>query len=294
VISFSQVTVVVATRNRRERLAGTLARHVPPVILIDNASDDGTPEFVERHFPWVRLVRLDRNAGGAARNIGVRLAATPYVAFADDDSYWADGALEQAAEVLTDHPRVGLLAARVLVGPQARLDPVSAAMAAAPLGTPAGHAGPAVLGFLACAAVVRREAFLATGGFNPALHTYGEEDLLALDLAAAGWHLSYMPSLVVHHLPGPHGRDNGRRRIQARNRMLTALLRRPWRVAWGTVAELLRDPAGRRGLADTVRMLPWALRHRRPLPADVERARRQIEAAGNLADGRAVVENATA
>jgi N-acetylglucosaminyl-diphospho-decaprenol L-rhamnosyltransferase len=294
VISSAEVTVVVATRNRRERLAGTLGHHAAPVILVDNGSDDGTPEFVERHFPWVRVVRLDRNAGGAARNIGVQLATTPYVAFADDDSYWADGSLEQAAEVLTDHPGVGLLAARVLVGPQARLDPVSAAMAAAPLGTPPGHAGPAVLGFLACAAVVRREAFLATGGFNSALHTYGEEDLLALDLAAAGWHLSYVPSLVVHHLPSPHGRDNGRRRTQARNRMLTALLRRPWRVVGGTAAELSRDAAGRRGLADAVRMLPWALRHRQPLPAAVERARRRIETASGPAASHAVVESATA
>jgi N-acetylglucosaminyl-diphospho-decaprenol L-rhamnosyltransferase len=292
VTSLAEITVVVATRNRRDQLAGTLGRHVPPVILVDNASDDGTPEFVERRFPWVRVVRLDRNLGAAARNIGTQLAATPYVAFADDDSYWADGSLERAAEVLTDHPRVGLLAARVLVGPRARLDPVSAAMAAAPLGMPAGHAGPAVLGFLACAAVVRREAFLAVGGFTPALHTYGEEDLLALDLAAAGWLLSYVPSLVVHHLPAPQGRDNGRLRTQARNRMLTALLRRPGRVVWRTAAELSRDPAGRRGLADAARMLAWALRHRQPLPADVERARQRLDSAGQRATEGVVVESA--
>lgn len=272
------VTVVVATRNRCERLAGTLGRHPGPVILVDNASDDGTPEFVERQFPWVRVVRLERNGGAAARNAGARLATTPYVAFADDDSYWADGSLEHAAGVLVGHPATGLLAALVLVGPEEQLDPVSAAMATAPLGTPPGQAGPAVLGFLACAAVLRREAFRQVGGFNPALHIYGEEDLLAMDLAAAGWQLSYVPSLVVHHLPGPTGRDNGRRRTQARNRILTALLRRPGRVVCRTAAELARDPADRRGLADAARMLPWALRHRRPLPPEVELARALIDA----------------
>jgi GT2 family glycosyltransferase len=274
----THVTVVVATRNRREQLAGTLGRHPAPVILVDNASDDGTPDAVEQQFPWVRVVRLDRNAGAAARNVGVRLAGTPFVAFADDDSYWADGSLDRAAEVLAGYPAAGLLAARVLVGPEARLDPVSAAMATGPLGTPAGQAGPAVLGFLACAAVARREAFLQVGGFNPALHMYGEEDLLAMDLAAAGWQLSYVPSLVVHHLPTSTGRDGTRRRTQARNRLLTAVLRRPARVVWQTVAELSRDPAGRRGLADAARLLPWALRHRRLLPADVERARALVDA----------------
>jgi GT2 family glycosyltransferase len=273
------VTVVVATRNRRERLAGTLGRHPGPVILVDNASDDGTSEFVERNFPSVRLVRLDRNVGAAARNVGVRLADTPYVAFADDDSYWADGSLDHACEVLSEHPAAGLLAARVLVGPRARLDPVSAAMAAAPLGTPAHQPGPAIMGFLACAAAFRREAFLQVGGFSPALHMYGEEDLLAMDLAAAGWHLSYVPSLVVHHLPTPAGRTGDRSGTQARNRLLTALLRRPARVVWRTVAELSHDAAGRRGLAQAAHMLPWALRHRRPLPPDVERARALIDAA---------------
>jgi len=272
------VTVVVATRNRREQLATTLGRHAGPVILVDNGSDDGTPEFVRQRFPHIRVVTLGHNAGAAARNVGVKLAKTPFVAFADDDSYWADGSLRRAAEVLRAHPAAGLLAARVLVGPRACPDPVCAAMAAAPLGAPADHAGPPVLGFLACAAVVRREAFLEVGGFNAALHVYGEEALLAVDLAAAGWQLSYVPSLVVHHLPTPAGRDpRGRIRREVRNRLLTALLRRPPHVIREVVATAWRDPVGRRGLADAARMLPWALRHRRPLPPDVESARARLD-----------------
>jgi GT2 family glycosyltransferase len=203
------------------------------------------------------------------------------VAFSDDDSYWADGSLARAVEALRERPAVGLLAAKVLVGAAARLDPVSAAMAAAPLGVPAGGAGPAVLGFLACAVVVRRQAFLQVGGFNPVLHVYGEEELLALDLAAAGWQLSYLPSLVVHHLPAAAGRDNGARpRMQARNLLLTALLRRPAHVVLRTVAALSQHPAGRRALVDAARSLPWALRHRRLLPAEVERARALLDATG--------------
>jgi len=265
------LTVVVATRNRRDRLMETLPRHAAPVILVDNGSDDGTPEAVEATFPQVRVVRLGENRGAAARNAGVELARTPYVAFADDDSFWVPGALARAVALLNDHARVGLLSARVLVGADRRLDPVSAAMAAAPLGVPAGASGPAVLGFLACSVVVRRPAFRAVGGFNPTLRVYGEEDLLAMDLAAAGWLLSYEPSLVVRHLPAADGRDaTARRRMQTRNRVLTALLRRPPGVVARTAVTAWRSSP--RGVTDAARLLPWALRQRRLLPAEVESA----------------------
>ncbi|MEV1147909.1 glycosyltransferase, partial [Micromonospora sp. NPDC049799] len=208
----TDVTVVVATRNRRPQLLETLGRHTADVIVVDNGSDDGSPEAVRRAFPHVRVVRLGWNAGaGAARNVGVELAATPFVAFADDDSYWAPGALEEAVRLLRAYPRTGLLTGRVLVGPQGRLDPVSAEMARAPLGTPTDAPGPSVLGFLACAVVLRRAAFRQVGGFTEKLRTYGEEALLAMDLAAAGWHLSYADEVVAHHLPLPSGRDAGAR-----------------------------------------------------------------------------------
>ena len=271
----NDVTVVVATRNRRDRLIETLPRHQAPVILVDNGSDDGSPDAIEAAFPRVTVVRLSENRGAAARNAGVELARTPYVAFADDDSYWMPGALRVAAGLLRDHPQVGLLSARVLVGPQARLDPVSAAMAAAPLGVPPGAPGPAVLGFLACSVAVRREAFRQAGGFNRRLHVYGEEALLAMDLAAAGWLLAYAQELIVRHMPLPAGRDNSaRHRIEARNRVLTALLRRPPAVVARTAVSAWRQ--NRRGVADAARMLPWALRARRSLPATVEQDLRTL------------------
>ncbi|MDO3704915.1 glycosyltransferase [Micromonospora sp. C28SCA-DRY-2] len=275
----TDVTVVVATRNRRSQLVATLARHAAPVIVVDNGSDDGTPEAVARAFPDVRVVRLHANAGAAAaRNVGVALADTPFVAFADDDSWWAPGSLDRAARLLRGHPRTGLLTGQVRVGPQGRLDPVSAAMARAPLGVPPDAPGPAVLGFLACAVVLRREAFRQVGGFAEPLGTYGEEALLAMDLAAAGWRLAYAEELVVHHHPLPAGRDRRtRQRVEARNRLLTATLRRPAGVLLRTVTEVARDPAGRGALLDAARELRWALPRRRRLPARVEAALRTLE-----------------
>jgi N-acetylglucosaminyl-diphospho-decaprenol L-rhamnosyltransferase len=265
-----EVTVVVATRNRRERLMETLPRHAAPVIVVDNGSSDGTPDAVEQAFPHITVLRLGVNRGAAARNSGVALAATPFVAFADDDSYWAPGSLWRAAKMLRTYPRAALLTGQVLVGPEARLDPISAAMASAPVGVPPDGPGPYVLGFLACAAVVRRSAFTTVGGFAPELLVYGEEALLAMDLAAAGWQLTYTPSLTVRHLPGPDGRDaTARHRLEMRNRLLTALLRRPVGEISRTLAAAWR--ADRRAVADAVRLVSWAVRHRRPVPPAVER-----------------------
>lgn len=267
----SRVTVVVATRNRRDRLLETLPEHRAPVVLVDNDSTDGSPEAIGAAFPEVEVVRLGENRGAAARNEGVRRATTPFVAFADDDSFWTEGSLARAAALFDADPRLGLLTAKVLVGPSGRVDPISVAQAAAPIGTPPGAPGPSVLGFLSCAVVVRREAFLGVGGFEPRLFVYGEEALLAMDLAAAGWRLCYHPSLVVRHHPLPAGRDGGaRRRIETRNRLLTALLRRPPAVVAGTLAAASRESPI--AIWDVARSLPWTLRHRRRLPAEVEAA----------------------
>lgn len=273
------ITVVVATRNRRPQLLSTLAHHEAPVIVVDNGSTDGGPDAVEPAYPDVEVVRLGHNAGAAAaRNAGVKRARSRYVAFADDDSYWAPGALARAVRLLDGYPRVGLLAGRVLVGVEGRLDQVSADMATAPLGRPDGLPGPAVLGFLGCAAIVRVEAYLSVGGFTERLHTYGEEDLLAWDLAATGWGLSYVDALVVHHLPRQRGRSPALRKLlEERNRLLTTWLRRPLAMGAGRGADALRSADGRAALVAALRELPWVLRHRRPVPARIEAALRHLQ-----------------
>jgi len=80
------VSVVVASRNRRADLLATLPRHEAPVILVDNGSTDGTVDAVRSALPEVQVIPLRRNLGAFARTIGVLAATTAYVAFADDDS----------------------------------------------------------------------------------------------------------------------------------------------------------------------------------------------------------------
>lgn len=266
-----RVTVVVATRNRLRSLAGSLPRHRGPVILVDNGSTDGTPGFVRRHFPHVQVVEAGVNLGAPARNVGVRLARTPYVAFADDDSWWAPGALDRAADTFDAFPRLAVLAARLLVGPQERLDPVCDLMARSPLDPGHDLPGPSVLGFLACGAVVRRDAFLGAGGFDDVIFFFGEEERLATDLAAAGWGLAYVDDVVAHHHPSPSGDRTGRRALAARNSVLTAVLRRPWRVVLRrSLAALREGPQGWYGLRAAVPRLPRAMAARRAVPPQLE------------------------
>ncbi len=281
------VTVVIATRDRRQELIRTL-RHLykltppPPVVVVDNGSTDGTAPAVRGQFTDVKVLVLRRNYGAPARNLGVLAARTRYVAFSDDDSWWAPGALQRATAVLDSHPRLGLVAGRTLVGPTQRPDSVNALMAASPLPRPPNAPGPSVLGFLACSAVLRRHAFCAVGGFSDLLFFVGEERLLCYDLATAGWERVYLSEVIAHHHPSAHRPDPERRRVlELRNALLTAVLRRPRPVAVATAAALARDSGhdvvARTALRQALVRLPAALRRRAPLPATVEQQVRMLE-----------------
>lgn len=286
------VTVVIATRDRVAELRRTLTvltalPEDPAVIVVDNASRDETARVVRGEFPGVTLIRNRRNRKAAARNQGVRRAATPYVAFSDDDSWWDPGALARACDLLARHPGVGVVAARTLVGADAADDPLNKVLAASPVRGPglrtAGPApGPLVLGFLGCAIVARREAFLRAGGYRPLLGIGGEEELLALDLAAAGWAVVYAGDVVARHFPSARRNAGRRRAAQLRNRVLVAWLRRPLRRAIrGTAAlarQARRDPVAARALAGLVPRLPLALAARRPVPPAVAAQAATLEA----------------
>jgi len=265
------VTCVVASRNRRADLLASLPRHEAPVVLVDNGSTDGTVAAVRAAHPDVTIVPLDRNAGALARTLGAARAGTPFVAFTDDDSWWAPGDLARAVGVMRAHPRLGLLSARILVGSEDELDPVCTEMAASPLGTEPDLPGPSLLGFVACAALVRAEAFTAAGGFDPVVRFPGEEERLALDLAAAGWGLAYVDGVTVHHHPSTSREaDSVRQAGIWRSRVLTALMRYPLRDLAGQLLRAVR--AGRpgwRGLAGALPRVPAALRSRRVLPRHV-------------------------
>ncbi len=282
-----RVTAVILTHNRAAGVAQTAERVLrlsrpASVIVIDSGSTDGTAEHLAACVPEIEVVTLPTNVGASGRNAGVERARTPYVALCDDDTWWAPGAMSRAADLLDAHPRLAVVVARILVGPEESLDATCVRMAASPLPRSAAVPGIPILGFMAGASVVRRSAFLAAGGFEPRFFLGGEEMLLAVDLAAAGWALAYVPEIVVYHHPSRLRDARLRARVCARNALWFAWLRRPAPCALRESLRIVRDaccdasllPA----LIEALCGLPWVLRRRRVVPPDVERGLRLIGA----------------
>jgi GT2 family glycosyltransferase len=85
------------------------------VIVVDNASDDGSADITARDFPHVRLIRNAANAGFArANNQAVRAARGQYLLFLNNDTVIPEGTLGRLAEYLEAHPEA------VMVGPRLR------------------------------------------------------------------------------------------------------------------------------------------------------------------------------
>ena len=103
-----KISVVITTYNRKYEVCRALKtvycqKEKPwEVILIDDASQDGTKELVESQgYSAVKYVYLDENVGvGAARNIGIHLASGDYIAFLDSDNEWKEDKLKCILEVL--------------------------------------------------------------------------------------------------------------------------------------------------------------------------------------------------
>ncbi|ANH94168.1 glycosyltransferase family 2 protein [Streptomyces sp. NPDC057197] len=281
-----RTTVVVITHNRRDELLRTLDRLAelperPAVIVTDNGSTDGTSAAVARHHPRVLLLRPGRNLGAVGRNLAVRRVRTPYVAFCDDDSWWAPGALAGAADLLDRHAALGAVTARIVVEPDGTEDPIVEELRNSPVPGPRWLPGPALGSFLAAATVLRTDAFRRAGGFHPRLWLGGEEELLAADLAADGWWLTYAEKLTIHHQPSEVRDPTRRRRDGIRNTLWFTWLRRPLGPALRRTAHLARtvprDTASLRAFAEAAGALPWVLRERRVLPPQVEDGLRLLE-----------------
>ncbi len=281
-----RVGVSILTYNRVDEVSRTVERMLalperPRVVVVDNGSTDGTPDILRRRFPGVRCLTLSGNPGAAGRNAGVAALDTPYVALCDDDTWWEPGSLRRAADLLDQYARLALIAGRVLIGSENRLDPICRVMEASPIRAGVALPGPALLGFLACAAMVRRSAYLQVGGFERRFFIGGEEELLALDLVAAGWELAYVDDVVVHHHPSSSSRDPaGRQRVMTRNHLWVAWMRHPpvWalRCTAHVVWEARRSGPARAALGEALRGLPWALARRRVVPPAIQRRLGQL------------------
>src|SRR5690606_36957589 len=126
-----------------------------------------------------------------------------------------------------------------------------------------------------------RTAFVEVGGFESRYFIGGEEDLVALDLAARGWTLAFFPHIIVHHYPSAEREKSRRGHLLLRNAVWTSWLRRPLPSAARRTISLLAPSAQeqiQRGmLQDIVCGLPWVLKRRRVVPSEIERSLELLE-----------------
>ena len=205
--------VVIPTWKARDLLERCLSalRSDPSektVIVVDNASEDGTVELVRERFPGVKLVPLSDNVGfGRAINTGVRAGTGEAVVLVNDDAIVAPGFVDAIVAPFSD-PAVGMVAGLMTIPDTDLVDgfgiELDRALAAynrarrAPVGTPAGRLAMPSGG----AAAYRRDAWESAGGFDEALFVYGEDVDLGLRLRALGWEAAEAPSARGVHLGG--------------------------------------------------------------------------------------------
>ncbi len=190
------ITYVIPTRDRPERLDATLRAlgalddaHAAEALVIDNASDSPvTPPLSLANGVPIQFVRLHANLGAAARNEAIARARTDWIVMLDDDS----------------HPVDNAFARRLAAVP----DDVAAVMAdvhVPALGRREFGGLPEVL--VGCGAAIRRTAFAAAGGYDPAFGVYAEEYDLCARLILRGWRIEFDPRWRVDHARDPGRRD---------------------------------------------------------------------------------------
>jgi GT2 family glycosyltransferase len=117
-----RLSIVIVTWNAKKYVAECLESlqayaNDPSVeiIVVDNASIDGTPELVRDSHPTVTLVRKDENLGFAkANNVGIRMSKGEYVFLINSDVHVLDGCIETILEHMKQNPKIGLLGPKML------------------------------------------------------------------------------------------------------------------------------------------------------------------------------------
>jgi GT2 family glycosyltransferase len=189
------VSVVFLAYNRRRELLRSLAHMInesgyPPaaleVLVVDNASADGTAEAVAESFPDVRLVRNEDNLGAPGWNAGFALARGSYVLILDDDAYLRPGDLERAVRA-AEEEHAGLVSFSVVSSfePDRRLND----------DWPTG-----LLSFWGCAALVSRDALGSLGGYDPNIFIWANEVDLTMRLLDRGFRHLHLPDVCAIHM----------------------------------------------------------------------------------------------
>ena len=265
------ISIVVTNWNGKHLLKPCLASIMQQTckdhetIVVDQASSDGSVEYIAREFPWVRLVHLGRHGGYApAANAGIRAAKGEYIAFLNNDAEARPPWLEEMLRALAGDPKLGFVGAKILdlrrpkviasaggrfsrngsAGDIGRGEPDSAAF-----DTPRP-----VLWTTGAACMFRREVFDAVGLFDESFGCMSEDVDICFRAQLRGFRGLYCPSAVVYHaISATWGADTRERlHLCSRNENRVIVKNLPLRVlaeclprivahqAWLAVKSLLR------------------------------------------------------
>jgi N-acetylglucosaminyl-diphospho-decaprenol L-rhamnosyltransferase len=217
------LTISIVNTNNRDVLLECLAsleadrprwKADVEVVVLDNASEDGSAEAVRARFPGVRVIEQELRAGfGANHNAVIRASSGRHVYVLNDDTTAANWGLDRMVAYLDAHPEVGALGPR-LVYPDGRLQasawrfptPAAAALGALTLGRAGivqshGAEPRPVDWVMAAALVVPRRALDEVGLFDEGFFIYSEETDLCRRIRDAGYKVHWLPEVtVVHHV----------------------------------------------------------------------------------------------
>ena len=212
----TDVSISLVNTNSRELLLaclGSLRDVDAEIVVLDNASEDGSVAAVRERFPDVRVIAQEHRAGfGANHNTVIRSTSGRYVYVLNEDTTSDDWGLDRMIAHLDANPRVAALGPR-LVYPDGTLQdsawrfpsPRIAATGLVTLGRAAvkqsgGSLTRAVDWAMGAALLLRRAALDEVGLFDEGFFLYSEETDLCLRLHRAGWRTEYFPEVtVVHH-----------------------------------------------------------------------------------------------
>jgi N-acetylglucosaminyl-diphospho-decaprenol L-rhamnosyltransferase len=222
-----KTTAAVISYGTREQLhvcLGSLrGEPVRDVVLVDNASPDGSAALVRTEFPWVALIANEANVGyGAAANQAVAASSSPYVLLLNGDAVLEPGTVAALEAYLDEHAGVAV------VGPALRypdgrlqpscfpfLTPLNALLVMSALNgligrvpglrsrhlPTSGHRTARRVPWVKGAALaIRVAAFDTVGGFDESFFMYSEEQDLSYRLAEAGWETHFAPVATVTHV----------------------------------------------------------------------------------------------
>ena len=180
------------------------------VIVVDNCSQDGSPDFLRKKFPWVELIANDQNLGfSRANNQALKICKGRYIYYLNPDTEVQPNAFRQMVDFMDSHIDVGLAGTR-LVYPDGSLQssvenryPGQRYMQNELKGLKGDIAW--VLG---ASMIVRQELIRALKGFDEHFFLYGEDLDLCLRIRKAGWLIGYIPEAEVVHWEGQSERGN--------------------------------------------------------------------------------------